>query len=127
MTRLLVYIAGPYSPQEKGDFDSQARQVEENIRQAVHVADEVLLRGHVPFIPHTHTQGFGLRTYLPQTSNLYYQWDKEVLRRCDAILRYRRSFGADREWEWAREMGLLQVEDVNELPEGKSFLPPEVI
>jgi len=121
--RLLVYVAGPYSPQEEGDIDSQMRQVEENVRRAVHTAEEVILRGHVPIIPHTHTQGYALRTNLPQTSDLYYYWDREILRRCDAILRYGHSFGADREWKWGHEFGLLCVEGANELPEG----PPPLV
>jgi len=122
MKRLLVYIAGPYTPRGGGDIDALMREVEHNLRRAVEVAEEVICRGHVPFIPHTHTYGFGVRTSLPQASDLYYQWDREILRRCDAILRYDRSFGADREWRWAGEFGLLRANRVDELPEGTSLL-----
>jgi len=122
MKRLIVYIAGPYTPRGGGDIDAQMREVEHNLRRAVEVAGEVILRGHVPMIPHTHTNGFAMRTELPQASDLYYQWDKEILHRCDAILRFDRSFGADREWKWAGEFGLIRVSRADELPEGYSLL-----
>ncbi len=120
--RLLVYVAGPYTPTGGGDIDTLVRELEHNLCRAVEAAEAVLCRGHVPIIPHTHTNGYARRTVLPQTSGLYYHWDKEVLARCDAIYRYAHSFGADREWRWAKEMGLLRVSKVEELPKGDSLL-----
>jgi len=114
---LLVYVAGPYTPSNRdADIDTQMREVEANVRRAVRAGEEVIRRGHVPFIPHTHTNSFAFRTVLPQSTELYYVWDRSILARCDVIYRFARSPGADREWDWAKELGLIRVTTVDRLP-----------
>jgi len=92
----------------------------ENVKRAVEVAEQVHERGHHPYIPHlTHYQHKILQEIRPGYVPTYERWleyDYMILERCDAILRYAHSPGADLEWKKAGELGLLRYEYPNELP-----------
>lgn len=115
---LLIYVAGPYSPRCPGGIDIQLRKVEENIRAAVKVAEQVLAKGHAPFIPHTHTNGFAVRTDVEQSYELYLGWDTVILPRCDAIVltQWPPRFGYLREWKRAKALGLIMFKKVEDIP-----------
>jgi hypothetical protein len=99
---LIIYVAGPYTAPT--DAGQQA-----NTERAMRAGREILRRGHSPFIPHL-THFFDLwceregGQRLPPT--LYYEWDLEILRVCDALLYLAPSKGADRELAAAEFLGL---------------------
>jgi len=121
MKPLLVYVAGPYTPTDMSNIDAAQHELEMNIRRAVAVAERVLAKGHIPFIPHTHTQGYALRArkcYRGAKANeLFYSWDNVILERCDAIVQYAPSPGADNEYALAAKLGLLLYKNVEDLPD----------
>lgn len=125
--QLLIYVAGPYTPHDMSNIDVAQRELEENVRIAVDAATDIIRKGHIPFIPHTHTQGFALRTSLEQNDELaeqlYYRWDDVILARCDAIYLVAHSPGADNEWDLAGELGLLQFRFMEEIPTCRTSQP----
>jgi hypothetical protein len=110
---VLIYVAGPYTaPTEEGQLA--------NTETAMRAGYEILRRGHWPVIPHLNhffdvwvDRDYGEKLP-PQT---YYDWDKELLDRCDALLFLASSFGADRELERAISLGIHIYESLNQIPE----------
>jgi len=89
-----VYIAGPYT---KGD-------VVLNVRAAITMAEGVAAHGHIPYVPHTTMLWHMI---MPHTPEFWYQYDKEWLAHCDALIRIPgESVGADAEVEKAEELGI---------------------
>ena len=105
-----VYIAGPYT---KGD-------VVLNVRWAILIADQVLERGHVPYVPHlTHFW----HLLVPHTWETWLALDLEWLRDCDVVLRLPgESVGADLEVAEALKLGIRVVYRIEDL----SLNPPGV-
>jgi len=102
--RQLIYISAPYT---LGD-------TAQNVRRAIEVADILLARGHIPFIPHlTHFWHF----ISPKTHREWMEIDKAILERCDAVLRLDgESRGADEEVAHAEKMGLKIYWSLEEVP-----------
>jgi len=99
----LIYIAAPYS---QGDPII-------NIRNAVMAADKLLELGYLPFIPHL--TGFW-HLLSPKPYKTWMAIDREMLRRCDAVLRLDGlSPGADKEVVFAEELGLNVYYSIEEL------------
>jgi hypothetical protein len=91
---MIVYVAGPYSG---GD-------IAVNTRNAILAGEEVVKKGHIPFIPHlTHLW----HMVCPHEENFWYDYDLVWLAKCDAILRLPGfSKGADREMAMAKQWGI---------------------
>ena len=102
----LIYLAAPYT---KGD-------VAQNVHNVIKVADMLLEMGHIPFVPHlTHFW----HCVSPKPWDVWLKIDKEVLRRCDAVLRVTGdSKGADLEVEYAKEIKLPVYYNIYDLPKG---------
>jgi hypothetical protein len=90
-----------------------------NTEAALAAGLEIIGHGHTPFIPHL-THYFDLfvekRVGHRLTPEIYYQWDLEILERCDALLYLNPSPGADRELERAKELGLTVFYLLKEIP-----------
>ena len=98
-----IYVAGPYST---GD-------VMLNIRDAVEVANYLLDYGFIPFVPHL--TGFWHMLYSRKYED-WLQYDEEWLKSCDAVLRLSgESYGADREVNLAKELGIPVFLDTSDL------------
>ena len=86
-----VYVAGPYT---NGD-------VAANVALAMELADDLLDRGHAPYVPHLshYLHLYQLRPY-EDWMDLDFAW----LAKCDCLLRIPgESPGADREVEFAKD------------------------
>ncbi len=112
MTRKLVYVAGPVSAYGANHHDA-SRIHSQNVDRAITVGEEVLRAGFFPFIPHLDFF-FHLRAQ-EDYGDLYYEWDNVILLRCDAVLKYASSPGADAEETLAIEHGIPVAYTVNEL------------
>ena len=114
MRNILVYVAGPVSAYGADHHDAVRVQTQ-NVERGIDVGIEVLEAGFFPFVPHL-THYFHLRT--PRDfGKLYYEWDNVLLRRCDVLLKFAPSRGADAEEKLARSLGLPVVYSVEELTE----------
>jgi len=90
----LIYIAGPYTHPDPV----------QNTHRAITVADELIYHGFIPYIPH-----LTLLWHLvsPHNTQFWYDYDKHILKRCDAVLRIGGdSIGADQEVALAKECGI---------------------
>ncbi len=88
----LIYIAGPYT---KGD-------VELNVRNALAMAEKVIQKGGLPFVPHL-SHFWHLEH--PKDLRWWYSYDIELLKRCDCLVRLMgESEGADNEVLVATEL-----------------------
>ncbi|MBC8273418.1 MAG: DUF1937 family protein [Chloroflexi bacterium] len=98
-----VYVAGPYT---KGD-------VVVNVRRAVLAAEELIKRGHVPFVPHlTHLW----HLISPHPIEFWFTYDNHWLDSCDCLLRLAGdSVGADKEVALAERQGIPVFYDMDEL------------
>lgn len=98
-----VFISGPYS---NGD------QVI-NTRNAILAAEEVVKKGHVPFIPHL---SLFWHAVSPHPVDFWYVQDLQWLKVCDVILRLPGlSKGADEEVSYAMSLGKLVIHDIDAL------------
>ena len=105
-----VYVAGPYT---KGD-------VALNVRAAIDASHELMNAGHVPFVPHfSHFQ----HMIHPREYEDWLAYDFEWLPMCDALLRLPgESSGADREIEFANELGIPVHHSIESLLSDDSLL-----
>jgi hypothetical protein len=91
---MLIYVAGPYSAKSP-------EQIEDNVRRAIDLGEELLKFGVVPFIPHlTHFWD----KYSSKTHDEWLTIDLVVLEKCDGLIRLPgNSVGADIEVEFCRQ------------------------
>ncbi len=98
-----VYIAAPYSKPDPC----------ENTNKAIKVADSLLAKGYIPFIPHlTHFW----HTVSPKPYRVWVDYDAYWAVVCNVILRLPgESLGSDSEVELANKQGIPVVHSVEEL------------
>lgn len=98
-----VYIASPYT---KGD------QLE-NVKRQIKVAHKLIDLGFAPYLPLLcHFQ----HTFLPRAYEDWLKLDFEWIQACDVLLRLEGdSEGADKEVEYAKELGLRIVYSIDKL------------
>lgn len=103
MSKLLVYVAGPYTNPDPVI----------NVQRACEYGTLVQNAGHVPLVPHL-TMLWHLVSPRPYEHWLAY--DVELMLRCDAVLRFPgASSGADAEVKEARAVGIPVVYSVEDL------------
>ena len=110
--RPFVFVTGPYSaPTEEG--------VKQNIQHAVETSRIVFGKGYYPIVPHLLVRpyydpadGTGEFGYEPLM-----QYTLALVPRCDILLLYGHSPGADREWRLAESLGKPVYFDVSDLPD----------
>jgi hypothetical protein len=89
-----IYVAGPYS---KGD-------AEENVRNAIDVANQLADMGYAPFVPHL-SHFWHMRR--PRPYEFWLELDNAFLPHCDALLRLPgESNGSDAEVRLAESLGI---------------------
>lgn len=100
-----VYIASAYT---RGD-------VAINVRNAILAADELIKRGHTPFIPHL-THFWHLVS--PKEVEFWYEYDNSFIDHwAEALLRLdNMSNGADNEFMRAKRLGIPVYLDLKDLP-----------
>jgi len=104
-TELIVYIAAPYT---KGD-------VAQNINRVIKVADELVTKGYIPYLPHL-THFWHLVS--PKPYGFWIEYDTRFLLKCDCVLRLEgESWGADKEVTIARKLGIPVYFSIEEMPE----------
>lgn len=97
-----VYIAAPYT---LGDTAI-------NVRTAVLAADQLLRKGHAPFVPHL--SHFWHMLY-PHQYSTWLWYTSEWLKVCGAVVRLKgESVGADTEVAWAESRGVPVFYSVDE-------------
>lgn len=106
-----IYIVGPYTANDD-------KEVELNVQRAIDAGIEIMLRGHVPYIPHlTHyVDKRAKEVGIPFSWENYMAIDLPWLRECEAILFLGHSRGADIELKIARRLGkqiYLGVEEID--------------
>ena len=99
-----VYIASAYT---KGD-------VAVNVRNVIEVADYLLNRGHIPYVPHL-THFWHLVS--PKAVDIWYDYDMNFLEHwAECVLRLENdSVGADNEVKRANELGLPVYFNITDL------------
>jgi len=104
---MYIFIAAPY---ERPDPCF-------NVRKAVLIAEELIKKGHVPFIPHLcHLW----HLVSPHERKYYLDYDFKWLKNCDALFRVPgESQGADQEVIEAREWGMTVYERMEDVPNWK--------
>lgn len=99
----LIYIAGPYTT---GD-------VNENVRNALIAAEQIVERGHTPVVPHL---SHFWHLVFPHEWEYWMHLDSALLSRCDGVFRlYGDSSGADREVAQAEREGLPVFYSLDEI------------
>lgn len=91
---MIVFVSGPYAKPDPVV----------NTRNAILAGEDILARGHIPFIPHLNHLW---HLVAPHDEDFWYDYDMVFLAKCDAILQLPgESKGADREMEVAKKLGL---------------------
>lgn len=98
-----VFISGPY----------QYPDPVINTRNAILAGEEVIKRGHIPFIPHLNHLW---HTVSPHPINYWMEYDLEWMKSCDVVWRLPGySNGGDKEVWFAKDRGMRVIYDINEL------------
>jgi len=110
--RPLVFVTGPYSALTE-------EEVKCNIEKAIETGRAVFNKGYYPIVPHllireyyNPRDGSGIFGYEPLM-----QYTLAIARRCDLLLIYAHSPGADREWKLAESLGKPVHFHVSQLPD----------
>ena len=101
MTPLRVYIAGPISAPAK-------HETLENVQKAFDVALEIAKKGHIFYLPHLSVffDEYAQEKEMNLSWKYWMAFDKVWLEKCDAMFYIGPSPGANRELEWAKELGM---------------------
>ncbi len=98
-----IFISGPYTSPDPCI----------NTRNAVLAGEELIKKGHIPFIPHLNHLWHLIS---PHVIDFWYEFDLRWLEVCDAIVRLPgESYGADKEVEFAISNGIRVIYDIDEL------------
>jgi orotate phosphoribosyltransferase len=117
-----VFVAGPYRGRTPQKTDA-------NIKTAVDVGRRVFQKGYYPIVPHVLVRPY----YDPENKSGPFGYEPlmkytlSMLSRCDVLLLYGHSPGADREWHEAERFGMpvyFAVKDLPELPKVRSQPSP---
>jgi hypothetical protein len=111
LQRPFVFVTGPYrAPTEEG--------IRRNIEEAVRIGRVVFDKGYYPIVPHVLVREYwdpedtgGRFGYEPLM-----QYTLALVDRCDILLLYGHSPGADREWKQAEDLGKQVYFEVDQLP-----------
>lgn len=105
---LRIYIAGPYSARG-AEFHDVPRIVMQNVNRAIEAGNEIIKKGHYPFIPH-------LSFYVDVAANNQYPWDlwydidnSFLDLWANAFLYLAPSFGADQELDRFKKRNTIEV------------------
>jgi len=108
---LLVYISGPYS-------DDRERRAHE----ARSIAQQVMVKGHIPITPHSLFHNLDHDTYVGQTDAVDLTYETfleatlELLALCDLVFFIGCSPGAGKEWVFAKRIGKPIVYKLEDIP-----------
>lgn len=103
---MIIYISAPYT----------IGRVNENIHRACIASDEILKKGHIPYIPHLNHLWDLIS---PKDYHTWLRIDIAILERCDAVLRLDgESKGADLEVETAKRYCMPVYYSIGEVPNG---------
>lgn len=98
--RTRVYISGPLT----------TGMLTANVKRAADVANDLLNRGYAVYLPHTNILWEMISPPIDDYDAAYEKWlshDFEWVRGCDVLLRIPgKSLGADRELEFAKNLGM---------------------
>ena len=110
--RPFVFVTGPYSA-------STQEEVKCNIKKAIEIGRSVFEKGYYPIVPHLLVREYynpgddsGIFGYEPLM-----QYTLAMVPKCDILLIYEHSPGADREWKLAESLGKTIYFHVDQLPE----------
>lgn len=94
----IVFISGPYTHPDPVV----------NTRIAIDAWNKLVDAGYTPIVPHV---SMLLHLVYPKPIEFWYEYDIEIMKRCDAVLRLPgKSTGADGEVKAAKELGMQVYE-----------------
>ena len=114
MKRPLVFVTGPYSAPTQ-------EEEEKNIQRAIEMGHQVFKKGYHAIVPHLLVKEFYING---DTSGIFgyeplMQYTLSIVPKCDMLLLYEHSPGADREWKLAESLGKTIYFYIGEMPELK--------
>ena len=110
-TRPFVFVTGPYSA------DTEAQETA-NIQRAVDLGRKVFQKGYYPIVPHVLIREY----YVHGDPGLFgyealMRFTLAIVPKCDIVLLYAHSPGADREWKLAEQLGKPVYFSIDDLPD----------
>lgn len=107
----LVFVTGPYSAGTEAEERAK-------IQRAIEVGRTVFEKGYYPIVPHLLVREYyvhgdtGLFGYEPLM-----RFTLSIVAKCDILLLYQHSPGADREWKLAEQLGKPVYFSLDDLPD----------
>ncbi|MFA6410193.1 MAG: DUF4406 domain-containing protein [Candidatus Buchananbacteria bacterium] len=107
MKKLRIYVCGPIT-------DTDESIVKNNIETARKIGEKILKLGHLPYVPHTHFNGWNLDMFVAY--DLFQAHGEDMIEQwADAIFFIAPSNGANLEREKAESLGLKIFTSLEEL------------
>jgi hypothetical protein len=107
-----VFVTGPYSAPTKAG-------IEANIRKSIEIGRRLFQKGYYPIVPHLLVKEY----YQSETNSAIFGYEPlmkytmAIAQKCDVLLLYESSPGADRERRLAESLGIPVYFDVDDLPD----------
>ena len=108
----LVFVTGPYSAPTTAGIGA-------NIRRAIDIGRRLFQKGYYPIVPHLLVREYyeyGSKSPIFGYEPLM-EYTMAIVQKCDILLLYESSPGADRERRLAESLGIPVYFDVDELPD----------
>lgn len=113
---LLIYVAGPYTP-NTDDVHDAARIANRNVERANLAGIAIIRRGHYPLVPHLwHYIHIAMDEKDRKENDYWYEFTMALLRRCDALYYLGKSKGADNELKFAKRNNMAIFRRISDIP-----------
>jgi hypothetical protein len=113
---LLIYVAGPYTP-DTDDVHDAARIANRNVESANLAGIAIIRRGHYPLVPHLwHYMHIAMDERDRKENDYWYGFTMALLRRCDALYYLGKSKGADNELTFAKKNNMTIFRRISDIP-----------
>jgi len=104
-----IYVAGPATAKT-------AEEIRANARFARSIGEQILLKGHLPYVPHTHFSDWEID--IEADYELLLEHGMQMLRHwAEALFFIGHSRGADKELQEAKKLGLVIYYHLSDIPE----------
>lgn len=119
---MIIYVAGPYTPNHPAGSKKYIKEQDDFFKNVNNIGKDLILKGHIPIIPHNLFEGWELDPKLKSIS--YNEWIENtisIMMLCDALILtggWKNSIGCLKErlhWKFNKDPDMIfyDVDEIN--------------